>query len=366
MIKHLIWEIPIIGQHMIYDLFYISTGIANKDHWNEFKERFPNAQLIENVESLDELKKKSFTKMFWTVWEDIKIRPDFNFEYRATEWDLEYVHVFKNGNHFNGVTLFPKNTQASNKEFKFRFFINKKEIDIVASDPRRVGSSFDIVFISYNEPHADANWQRLKSRFPRAKRISGVKGIHQAHLEAAKLVDSDMFWVVDADAQIVDTFNFDYEDPEIYTVHVWRSINPINDLEYGYGGVKLLPTQMTLDMDMTNPDMTTSISNKFIAVEEISNITAFNTDEFSTWRSAFRECCKLASKTIRGQNDDETNERLSKWCSDYGRDRKFGDYAIQGALAGRVYGVANVSNPDNLRLINDFDWLREQFNAGQV
>jgi hypothetical protein len=123
---------------------------------------------------------------------------------------------------------------------------------------------------------------------------------------------------------------------------------------------------MTLDMDMTKPDMTTSISNKFKAVEQISNITAFNTDGFSTWRSAFRECCKLASKTIRGQNEDETNERLAKWCSDYGRDRPFGDYAIQGARAGRVYGVANSANPDALRLINDFDWLKEQFDAGQV
>ena len=346
---------------MIYDLFYVSQGKA--EHWQEFKSRFPNAQLIEDVESLDQIKQKTLTRMFWVVWDDMKVKDDFDFEYRATEWDLEYVHVFKNGNHFNGVTLMPKNAPASNKEFKFRFFINKKEIDIVASDPRSIGSSFDIVFISYYEPYADKNWQRLKSRFPRAKRISNVKGIHQAHLEAAKIVESDMFWVVDGDAHIVEEFNFDYQDPEMYTVHVWRSINPVNDLEYGYGGVKLLPTQMTLDMDMSKPDMTTSISNKFKAVNELSNITAFNTNEFETWKGAFRECCKLASKTIRGQNEDETNERLAKWCSAYGRDRPFGDYAIQGARAGRKYGVANSTNPDALRLINDFDWLKEQFDA---
>jgi len=347
---------------MIYDLFYVSVGRA--EHWQEFKDRFPSAQLIENIQSLDDIKKRTFTRMFWVVWDDMKIREDFDFEYRATEWDLDYVHVFKNGNHFNGVILMPKNSPASNKEFKYRFFINKKEIDIVASDPRKVGSSFDIVFISYNEPHADANWQKLKSRFPRAKRISNVKGIHEAHMAAARIVDSEMFWVVDGDAQIVDDFNFDYEDPELYTVHVWRSINPINDLVYGYGGVKLLPTQMTLDMDLSKPDMTTSISNKFRVVEQISNVTAFNTGPFDAWKSAFRECCKLASKTIRGQNDAETEQRLDVWCSDVGKQREFGEHAIRGAKEGREYGVKHSNDTEALYKINDFNWLRERFNEG--
>jgi hypothetical protein len=341
---------------MIYDLFYVSQGEA--EHWLEFKSRFPNAQLIENIESLDQIKQKTLTRMFWVVWDDVKVRDDFDFEYRATKWDLEYVHVFKNGNHFNGVTLMPKNAPASNKEFKFRFFINKKEIDIVASDPRRIGSSFDIVFISYYEPHADDNWQRLKSRFPRAKRISNIKGIHQAHLEAAKIVESEMFWVVDGDAQIVEEFNFDYQDPEIYTVHVWRSVNPVNGLEYGYGGVKLLPTQMTLDMDMSKPDMTTSISNKFKAVEERSNVTAFNTGPFETWKSAFRECVKLSSKVIDRQNEDETNARLKVWTTH--AQGEFGEYAIQGANAGMKFGL---SNDNDLSLINDFEWLQDQFDA---
>ena len=39
---------------------------------------------------------------------------------------------------------------------------------------------YDIIFISYNEPHADNNWNNLKTRFPYAKRVNGIKGIHQA------------------------------------------------------------------------------------------------------------------------------------------------------------------------------------------
>lgn len=219
---------------------------------------------------------------------------------------------------------------------------------------------YDIVFISYQEPDADENFARLKERFPIAKRIHGVKGIHQAHIEAAKRCFTKMFWIVDGDAHIEDDFNFDHtvSEYDLDVVHVWRSRNPINDLVYGYGGVKLFPRKMTIKMDVTSTDMTTSISDKFKAMPEISNITAFNTDGFATWKSAFRECAKLASKSIRNQNTDETDARLSIWCGTKGKDKPFGDYAIQGARAGRKFAV---NNPDKLNLINDFDWLKEQF-----
>ena len=100
---------------------------------------------------------------------------------------------------------------------------------------------YDIVMITYDELEAEQNYNDLKSRFPRAKRVHGVKGIHQAHIEAAKLCTTEMIWIVDGDAKIVDDFNFDYISPddEKDYVKVWRSKNPVNDLEYGYGGVKL-------------------------------------------------------------------------------------------------------------------------------
>jgi hypothetical protein len=219
---------------------------------------------------------------------------------------------------------------------------------------------YDIVFISYQEPNADENYAKLKERFPRAKRVHGVKGIHQAHIAAAKKCFTKMFWVVDADALIVDDFNFDYEVDEynLETVHVWRSQNPINNLVYGYGGIKLLPRRLTINMDTSKPDMTTSISSKFKAVHKVANVTAFNTDPFNTWKSAFRECAKLSSKIIDRQKNEETEQRLETWCT-IGSDRRFGDYAIAGANAGREFGL---SNSVDLKLINDFDWLKEQFN----
>lgn len=222
---------------------------------------------------------------------------------------------------------------------------------------------FEIFFISYQEPNAEKNWNNLKSRFPTAQRIHGIKGIHQAHIAAAKRSFTKMFYVVDGDAVVADDFNFDYNVPKSQRdhVHVWYSKNPINSLEYGYGGVKLLPKIKMLSMDLYKIDMTTSLSNNFHVIPQISNITAFNTDPFNTWKSAFRECVKLSSKIIDRQNDAETAERLKSWCS-VGQDKLFGKYAIDGALAGSEYGSQNKENLEAIKKINDFDWLLDQFN----
>jgi hypothetical protein len=219
---------------------------------------------------------------------------------------------------------------------------------------------YDIVFISYQEPSADANYASLKVRFPMAKRVHGVKGIHQAHIAAAKKCFTKMFWIVDADAIILDDFNFGYKVDEynLETVHVWRSQNPINDLVYGYGGIKLFPRKLTVNMDISKPDMTTSISSKFKAIPEVANITAFNTDPFNTWKSAFRECTKLSSKIIDRQKNEETETRLDIWCTK-GSERRYGDFAIAGANAGREFGLSNMAD---ISLINNFEWLEEKFN----
>jgi hypothetical protein len=342
----------------MYDIFYISKRNITTLDWETFQQRFPTAQKVENVVSFDDVKSKAFTKLFWIVWDDLIVDQNFNLDYVVPKWDIQYIHVFKNGDTWDGVAIFNKDFEISNREFDHRFYSNKKEIDIVASVPKlydrfiidsyddylkateesltdlfwiipkevelspkfkfdlyfshydvternmnhvfkhvfrgqetytgvslvsrkstlsqkeithrflinkkqypEVASNlkpYDIVFISYNEPNADENFAKLVEKFPRAKRVHGVKGIHQAHIAAAKLVDTCMLWVVDGDAVIEKDFNFDHEVStyEKDIVHVWRSKNPVNDLVYGYGGVKLLPTELTLTMDVSKPDMT--------------------------------------------------------------------------------------------------------------
>lgn len=230
---------------------------------------------------------------------------------------------------------------------------------------------YDIVFISYREPTAELNWKALDDRFQgRTRRLHGVKGIHRAHWVAANMVTTDMFYVVDGDAVIMPDFHFNHTIPDHQHDHtfVFRAKNPINDLVYGYGAVKLLPTKSVLKLDLNNikPDMTSSLpDSKYHVVHELSNITQFNTDPFNSWRSAFRECAKLSSKVIDNQKDVETEQRLDAWCN-LGSDRLNGIWAIKGAKAGRAYGRANRSNVANLMEINDMDWMITRFEENKA
>jgi len=169
--------------------------------------------------------------------------------------------------------------------------------------------------------------------------------------------------VVNGDAIILDTFNFEKE-LEVYerdVVHVWRSQNPINNLVYECGGVKLLPTESTIRMDTSKLDITTAISNKFKLVDEVSNVINFNSNMCSTWQFAFREGVKLISKFINKQEYNEVNHNLEVWCT-VGADKLYGKYAIDGALAGKQYGEIYKDDVDALAKINDFSWLKGQFN----
>jgi hypothetical protein len=312
---------------------------------------------------------KSTKDMFWCIWPEIQVTDetifDLYFDPNDGKYDYDrninqvFLHKFRDAElTYNGLMLMSKNNPISKREFDFRYPIQKKENEIIVSEHRL----YDIVFISYNEPTANENFENLKSRFPRAKRVHGVKGIHNAHIRAAELAETEMFWVVDGDAIITDNFDFTHvvSRYELNTVQVWRSQNPINNLIYGYGGVKLLPKTLTLNMDVNSTDMTTSISDQFKIQVDVSNITAFNTDPFNTWKSAFRECVKLASQSIVRQDTDETIVRLDTWCST-GADQPFGEYAIRGAIEGRNFGIKYKEDSSMLTKINDFDWLKEQY-----
>ena len=305
-----------------------------------------------------------------TDWDYVNVR---DFEYVNTMWHDTYSKMDEEDLLYEMELLGEKLIDELRVDIPLAVY-NEDQSKFFKSmyvNPPRIGKTFikedrslyDIVMITYNEPNGDENFQKLQQRFPRAKRVHGIKGIHNAHIEAAKQVSSDLFWVVDGDAVIHDDFMFDYVAPanEKDYVKVWRSINPVNGLEYGYGGVKLLPRALTEHMDTSKPDMTTSISSKFKPMLVVSNYTDFAVDEFTAWRSAFRECCKLSSKVIDRQKSGETDERLETWCTH--AEGKFADVVLQGANAGVEFGTANKFNKDNLAKINDFDWLLTQFES---
>jgi hypothetical protein len=296
--------------------------------------------------------------MAWVVFDEIEVNPKFPWHYRPRDIGKKFIHTFprvvKRTNRpvsWGDVRLVPTNGVSH----------GEVENKLVASFHV---AEFDIFMISYHEAEADENFQKLKNRFKDAQHVKNVEGIGNAHKRVGELAKTEMVYIVDADADIMGDFSFDYIPPmskRKNTTYVWSARNPVNGLEYGYGGVKLFPKVQLLDLGHELPDYTTSASF-YQPISDVSNITRFNKDPYRTWRSAFRECVKLASSVNPNQKQKETDERLETWCTtDVGA--RFGRYCLKGALEGKEYGIANKDDNEALVKINDFEWLREQFVA---
>lgn len=296
--------------------------------------------------------------MIWVVDENRKPRADFPWHYRPSDMGRDFIHTFPRSLKRTGravgwgdVRLVPTGGFAHG-EAKNKIIASYHEAD------------FDVVMISFHEAEADKNFQQLKQRFPEAKHVKNVEGIGNAHKEAAKVATTEMVYIVDADAVILDHFHFDFIPPmskRKNTTYVWSARNPINDLEYGYGAIKLFPRQQLLEMGHKLPDFTAG-SAFYQPISDVSNITEFNKDPYRTWRSAFRECVKLASniKTGKSYNAEVDQERLDAWTTvDNGG--RFGRYCIKGALEGKAYAEEHAEDNDALMKINDYEWLRERF-----
>ena len=270
---------------------------------------------------------------------------EYNESYTAPWYDLKYEHVWY------------LDTSDTQKIWTIKATFTDKH-----SGSKEIGAvvplfeeHLDVIFISYKEPNAEENWNRALEKAPWAKRVHGVEGIFNAHKAAAKLATTDMFFVVDGDAWLVDDWQFDFQ-PGIFDrdcAYVWCSQNPVNDLTYQNGGVKLFNRSILLKQrKWTTLDMFTGIMPKISAEDKISCVTTFNVDEFSTWRSAFRECVKLYKNNQMG--------KLNEWLSSNPK-KKFGKYAALGASQACDYASEFASDHKALLKINDYTWLRQQF-----
>ena len=227
---------------------------------------------------------------------------------------------------------------------------------------KMIDKLLDIIFISFDESNSDKNWVELITRFPRAKRVHGIKGIGQAHQLATQKSETHFFFVVDGDNRIRSDFHF--ETPKFTlqedTIYVWRCLNPMNSLVYGYGAVKLYNKSLLLknkDKDVF-VDLATSTTKKYQILDQIASETHFFHTPEEAWRGAFRECAKLASQKIRGQKSKETEIRLEKWCQVADNDKPNREWVLKGSHQGQEFGL---NSPEKITLINDYHWLHTKF-----
>ena len=294
-------------------------------------------------------------KVDWTVhpkqfieYNDSLKHLNIKLEYEIPFHDSKYVHTW----------YLDKSCGLGDKVWAVKVYTSSRasgEKDMGIVTPI-ISDKLDVIFISYKEPNAEENWNRLLEKAPWAKRVDGVKGIFNAHRAAAELSSTDMFYVVDGDAYIVDEFDFNFQ-PNIFDrdcSYVWYSKNPVNGLVYENGGIKLFPKKEILKVKSWKTlDMFTGINIKIKVQDQISCLTKFNSNEFNTWRSAFRECVKLYK--INKMTS------LNKWLTK-GKSKPFGKYAIDGATAGYQYAKENLNDTSAMLKINDYKWLQTEFN----
>lgn len=342
--------------------------------WDLISKQFPHAKhvFLDSNNPLKQIANYINTSQFWIVLPNTIIA-DFNFDFEPDIFEKKIINLFSavNSEQFSlclvNKLLFLKLLTSNRLTSIYSLFSQNVKIQ-----EQKIGLSIlltnedlDIILLSYDEPNAQIKFLKLQEKYGhRIKHVQGVKGIANAHIEAAKRSMTDSFFVIDADADIVDSFKFDYSrinNKFNDIVYVWHSINPINGLEYGVGGVKLFNKNMFDRPSSLIIDVTTSISNGLQVIPEVSCITRFNTSPFSTWRTAFRECTKLSSNLIEGHIPKENEERLHIWRMKADIDSDFYQYCLTGACHGTEYGLENANDFEALRKINDFEWLQERF-----
>ena len=337
----------------MYDIIFYHQTDWPASALEEIKQQFPLSKRVvvdpDSVDFLEIFQKHSKTvrtKMCW-VMPTIQTL-DFNFLKIVPSFYNRVFHLEDQLAH--KIFLVPTKQLLDSESFE-------SSTPLISTRYLKTPVCYDVFFISYGETYADENWLKLKSRIPHANRIDMVDGIFNAHKQAALASATSFMWVVDADAVILDSFKFTYEVSMDHfdAVHIWKSLNPINGLEYGYGGIKLLPKHLFFDRD-ASVDVTTSLSHNIRIMDEVSNTTEFASSPFEAWKGAFRECAKLSSRVIDRQNTAETEERLHIWCNN-----TTDENALKGALAGRAYGQENASNKEALSKINDFTWLQDRW-----
>jgi hypothetical protein len=216
-------------------------------------------------------------------------------------------------------------------------------------------------FLSYDDPNLKENFSFAKTKIADLNLFETTTGIAESHRACGNQSLTNMFMVIDSDALLLDTFKISQVYDSIVDknkMYIFSARNPINGLEYGHGAIKIFQKQFFTDREVI--DFSTSFFGKIEHVALTLNIHRFNSSPFHTWRTAFRECVKLSAATIKNRNKYDDEYRLTVWC-ETANGNEFSQECLSGAQAGREYGVKFKDDFDNLKKINNFDFLKEQY-----
>jgi len=256
------------------------------------------------------------------------------------------------------VVVVPKNAVPSIKTQLYDYaYIDKTKKQHMPSAQQ------DVIFISYDEPDADQNWEILKNKCSRAQRVHGVAGMELALEAAADASTTPWYYAVFAKTRLHDGFDFSFvpdymQQPKNY---IFDCRNRVNGLEYGHMGIVMYNCQGIKTLNQQGDfglDYTLSFPHESVPV--LSCYGEFDQTPYHTWRTAFRECAKLAyfeseTATVDGEY------RLRTWLEK--AQGPYADWCLRGAADGVEFFNSSNRQIQTLKQSFKWTWLRSYFES---
>jgi hypothetical protein len=266
-------------------------------------------------------------------------------------WSVETKNIFVTSTGATRIVV-PKEIKDHVTKELYEYPYIKRAPKLALSKP------LDIVFLSNGETGAEEHYEHLlnitKNLPNRVVRVDGVNGRAAAYHAAAEASETPWMFTVFAKLKVSPKFDFNWQPDRMQSPkhYIFHAKNPVNGLTYGHQAMIAYNKKLTLANDGKGLDFT--LDDEHEVVPLISGVAQYNTDEFSTWRTAFREVIKL-----RADESDVSKARLDIWLNK--AEGEFAQYSIKGALDADEYYDEVDGDFEKLKLSYEWAWLREKF-----
>jgi len=234
-----------------------------------------------------------------------------------------------------------------------------------------------VVFLSYDEPCKEQNYEFLLLQRPDCLRVDGVLGSDQAHKACAQRVNTDWLCIVDADSRPkrqfwTEVFTLSEDLLGLDPVLSFSAQNSVNGLCYGNGGIKIWPRRVIEEMQTHEAGLDPGSDLDFcwvldyVLMPGVWSTTQINHTQEQAWRAGFREGVKFSLIEGRECKDPDqwqrqieavNQRRLALWQM-VGTDTKNGLWAILGARQGFYRALFTDWSTSDAK---DFRWLAQEW-----
>lgn len=222
----------------------------------------------------------------------------------------------------------------------------------------------DIIFLSNGEKGAEENYEHLlnvvKGLPNNVVGLKNIKGRVASQHEAARNSSTPWYFLINGKCKVNPDFDFSWQPDLMCTRrhYIFRATNSVNGLEYGHMAIVANNKLLTLNTTGKGLDFTLDSPHEVVNIN--SGIGVFNTSEWDTWRTAFREVTKL-KHNVETINDKASKERLDVWLTVGNGD--YAEWSIKGSKDAVEYYHSVNGNFDKLKYSYDWEWLRDKFNS---